>query len=205
MFVARDHKQFNKAFNHLAGTREVEYAAPWHISVKSGRQYMHENYHDVGRKLARAVLDNAVSPAHSQLCVSHVLSDASPQQKAALHAVARSKTPDEFERALHLAASHRAFKNAALVALRKPDLQAARRIPHFATISEDTAEQVVQETPVSVQETLASPTGADASTTLMEVDTEPAVSASPLRVNTVLPANRGASKVAPRKKERRKQ
>ena len=201
MFVARDHKQFNKAFNRLAGTQDVEYATPWHISIKNGRQYMHENNHEVGRKLALAVLNNAVSPVGSQLCVSHVISDASPQQKAALHAVARSKTQDEFDRALHLAASHRAFKNSALVALRKPDLQAARFIPHLPM-------QAIAEAPESenLMEVDTQPASA-ATESLMETDTPStsAAAASPLRVSTVLPANRGASKVAPRKKNRREQ
>ena len=201
MFVAKNHQQFNEAFNNVAGTNNIAYAEPWHISVTSGRTYMQDNRAHVGRKLASAMLDNHVIAGHGKMAMSHVVSDPSPQQKAALHAVARSKTDQEFEQALKMAVAHRALSNAAIVALRRPSAVNAYRIPRIEAEPAAVAEQAM-EVDTNAPAALAAPASPSAmAVAVAAAATSPSAAASPLRVKTVLPQGRGASKVAPRRKK----
>lgn len=214
MFVARDHNEFNAAVNRMAGTTAVEYSPPWHMSTASGRQYMAQNYQDVGRKLACAALSSS-SLAGSRMQSSHVSTDPSPQQKAALHALAQSKTEEQFQDALKLAVKNHALRNSVLTALRRPTAGGVTYIPYaprYAAVpaseqhSADTvmldAPSASAASPLREATTMLEPSAA--SPPLESVAMHGESVASPLRLAAVLPREQGAAKVAPRKKVRRK-
>ena len=226
MLAAKNHHEFNEALNKLAGTIGKSYSEPWHMSIKSGRNYMQQYHESVGRKVAAALLENS-GRGNTILQSDHVRSDPSPQQKAALQALACSKTSEEYGQAFKLAQLNRAISTAAALALRKP-AQAkpvalitspslhAGQAQLSSSLQMQTSVTSLQPADVTMEENVSS-VGHDVVTESLDLnDTAPSAmvdhanaihlpsETEPMRLSVQTSGKPGEAKVAPRKKIRRK-
>lgn len=113
MFAATSHTDFNTHFNAAAGTSGVAYSGPWDMRTTSGKEYMHRNHMEAGKKLAGAILNGTAAGA-SRLHNGQNVDTLTREQKATLTVMRDSSTDAEFKSGMRGAVRSNALTNAAM-------------------------------------------------------------------------------------------
>jgi len=92
---------FNNAFNKAAGTIDVHYTDEWPMHVNTGHEYMSQNYMDLGKRYARALIEERCNGAGLFSRKGIRYSELSPMQRGMLAALAGSETSKQYDAALH--------------------------------------------------------------------------------------------------------